>query len=97
MAAGLAKSNVACPLRPPVPLIPDPEPVKTPGDGGLGNILPPVHFDCIKPDYEPLGSEYSVMYTINLTHISPWEATVGFFKSAPQPRPPASPGCIVWG
>lgn len=58
---------------------PNPKP-KPSGEGGFENILPPVHFNCIEPNYAPLGSDYAVMYAINLTHISPWEATLGFLK-----------------
>ena len=38
-------------------------------ESGLANILPSVRFDCIAPDYGPIGARgsYSAIYTINCT------------------------------
>ena len=55
--------------------------------GGLANVLPPIDLDASQ---SPWPAEYvAAILCINMTHISPWEATVGLMRGAGQVLPRA--------
>ena len=46
----------------------------------LGNLLAPIALDAMEKDWPAI--EPSAIVCINMTHISPWEASVGLFEGA---------------
>lgn len=50
------------------------------GEAGLANLRPPVMLDAAAPTW-PVERMDAVL-CINMTHISPWEATVGLMRGA---------------
>jgi SAM-dependent methyltransferase len=49
----------------------------------LGNVLPPVLLDASAAPWAVNGT-FDIVECINMTHISPWEATVGLMRGAAQ-------------
>lgn len=71
------------------PSDPDPEAVASIAayreEAQLGNLLAPIALDAMEkdwPEVEPSAVELSAIVCINMTHISPWEASVGLFEGA---------------
>lgn len=63
-------------------------------DGGPQNLLPPVAIDAAAPRWPVAHAEAVV--SMNMIHISPWEATEGLFGGAAALLPPHAP-LIVYG
>ena len=63
-------------------------------DGGPQNLLPPVAIDAAAPRWPVAHAEAVV--SMNMIHISPWEATEGLFGGAAALLPPHGP-LIVYG
>jgi hypothetical protein len=56
---------------------------------GVTNVRAPIALDASSPVW-PIASADGII-CINMTHISPWEATLGLIKGAAAILPPASP------
>ncbi len=48
----------------------------------ISNILPPKIIDVTKTDPRILNQQYDAIFNINMIHISPWQACLGFFSLA---------------
>lgn len=63
-------------------------------DAGLANLLPPVTLDAAARDW-PVKAADAIL-CINMTHISPWEATLGLMAGAERLLKPGAP-LILYG
>jgi hypothetical protein len=54
---------------------------------GLDNVLPALDLDASRPDAWPVRRAAAIV-AINMTHISPWAATVGLIEGAGRILPP---------
>lgn len=63
-------------------------------DAGCDNLAPPIALDAAGSDW-PVGGVDAIL-CINMTHISPWAATVGLFAGAARLLAPGAP-LILYG
>jgi hypothetical protein len=61
---------------------------------GLGNVLEPVELDAASPPW-PI-SQADAVVSINMVHISPWEAALGLLGGASRILPEGGP-LILYG
>lgn len=48
----------------------------------LPNVLPPLNIDVSAPSWGIEGQSFDALISINMIHISPWEATLGLMAGA---------------
>ena len=63
-------------------------------ESGLSNLRPPIVIDAADPDW-PVASADAVL-NINMTHISPWAASLGLIAGATRALPAGGP-LILYG
>lgn len=61
------------------------------GDGGIGNVRPPLLLDAMSPTW-PIAAADAIVCS-NMIHIAPWEAALGLLAGAGRILPPGGVLC----